>query len=150
MSSERSTWDIINEAFVKWMSTWMCEWIIRFIRFIYYQIYILFSRLRSLGSERLSDVTSSHSMVSQMVLLMVKNLPANAGDTRDTGLIPGVRKIPWSRKWQPASVFLPGKSHGQRSLAGYSSWGHKESDTTERLCKHTQHSMAEWSKDQVA
>ena len=37
----------------------------------------------------------------------------------------------WSRKWQPTTVFLPGKFHGQRSLAGYSSWGFKESDTTE-------------------
>ena len=46
---------------------------------------------------------------------------------------PWVRKIPWRRKWQPTPVFLPGKSHGQRSLAGYCPWGHKESDTTERL-----------------
>ena len=38
--------------------------------------------------------------------------------------------IPWSRKWQPTLVFLPGKSHGQRSLVGYA-WSHKESDTTE-------------------
>ena len=37
------------------------------------------------------------------------------------------------RKWQPTPVFLPGKSHGWRSLMCYSSWGHKESDTTERL-----------------
>ena len=42
-----------------------------------------------------------------------------------------VRKSPWSRKWQPTLVFLPGKLHGERSLAGYSSWGGKESDTTE-------------------
>ena len=39
----------------------------------------------------------------------------------------------WRRKWQPTPVFLPGKSHGWRSLVGYSPWGHKESDTTERL-----------------
>jgi len=39
---------------------------------------------------------------------------------------PWVRKIPWSRKWQPASVFLPGKFHGQRILMGYSPWGLKE------------------------
>ena len=39
----------------------------------------------------------------------------------------------WRRKWQPTSVFLPGKSHGQRSLAGYSPWALKESDTTEQL-----------------
>ena len=44
---------------------------------------------------------------------VVKNLPAN----------PWVRKIPWSRKWQPTSVFMPGKFHGQRSLVGYSPWG---------------------------
>ena len=46
---------------------------------------------------------------------------------------PWVRKIPWRRKRQPTPVFLPGKSHGQRSLGGYSPWGCKESDTTDRL-----------------
>ena len=44
-----------------------------------------------------------------------------------------VRRISWSRKWQPVPIFLPGKSHGQRSLAAYIPWGHKESDTTEQL-----------------
>ena len=44
---------------------------------------------------------------------------------------PWVGKIPWSRKWQPTPVFLPEESHGQRSLADYSPWGCKESDTTE-------------------
>ena len=38
---------------------------------------------------------------------------------------PWVGKIPWRRKWQPTPVFLPGESHGQRSLMGYSPWGHK-------------------------
>ena len=46
---------------------------------------------------------------------------------------PWAGKIPWRRKWQPAPVFWPGESHGQRNLVGYSSWGRKESDTTERL-----------------
>ena len=41
--------------------------------------------------------------------------------------------ICWNRAWQPTPVFLPGKSHGQRNLAGYSSWGCKESDRTEWL-----------------
>ena len=70
---------------------------------------------------------------------MLKNLPANAEGVRDIGLIPGLiysRKIPWSRKWQPTLIFLPGKCHGQRSLVGYSPWCHKESDTTERLSTH--------------
>ena len=56
---------------------------------------------------------------------MVKNLLASAGDTRDTGSIPGLGRFPWRKKWQPTSIFLPGKSHGQRSLAGYSPWGLK-------------------------
>ena len=46
---------------------------------------------------------------------------------------PWVRKIPWRRKWQPMPIFLPGKIHGQRSLAGYSPWGCKVLDTTWRL-----------------
>ena len=49
-----------------------------------------------------------------------------------------VGKIPWKRKWQPTPVFLPGKSHGLWSLAGYSLWGHKESDTTECMQYETE------------
>ena len=60
---------------------------------------------------------------------MVKNLPANAGDTRDTGSIPGLVRSPWRRKWQPTPVFLPGESHEQRSLRVYSPQDHKELDT---------------------
>ena len=44
-----------------------------------------------------------------------------------------VRKIPWRREQLPTAVFLPGEFHGQRSLEGYSPWGRKESDRTERL-----------------
>ena len=54
---------------------------------------------------------------------MVKNLPANAGDVREMGSIPGLGKSPGGGSGNP-------KSHGQRSLAGYSPQGHKESDTT--------------------
>ena len=46
------------------------------------------------------------------------------------GFDPWVGKIPWRTEWQPTPVFLPGEFHGQRSLAGYSPWGCKESDTT--------------------
>ena len=68
---------------------------------------------------------------------MVKNLPANAGDARDGGLISGswVWKAFWSRKWQPTSIFLPGKFHGKRNLEGYSPWGCKELDMTEHTHK---------------
>ena len=62
-----------------------------------------------------------------------------------------VGKILWSRKWQPTRVFLPGKFHGKRSLAGYSPWGHKESDMTWRahmqkpfLCCSKSCSMGPW------
>ena len=63
---------------------------------------------------------------------MVKNPLASAQDIRERcGFDPWVGKIPWRRAWQPTPVFLPGESHGQRSLAGYSPQGRKESDTTE-------------------
>ena len=52
---------------------------------------------------------------------------------RRPGFNPWIGKISWRRKWQPTPVFLPGKSLGWRNLVGYSPWGHKESDTTERL-----------------
>ena len=57
------------------------------------------------------------------------------------GFEPWVGKIHWRRKWQPTPVFLPGKSHGQRSLAGYSPRGRKELDTTKRLHFRWHHSQ---------
>ena len=74
----------------------------------------------------------SFPWVSQ-VALVVKNPPANAGDLRNASSIPGWGRSPGGRRaWQPIPVFLPGESHGQRILAGYSPWGHKESDATEQ------------------
>ena len=52
------------------------------------------------------------------------------------GFNPWVGKIPWRRKWQSTLVFLPGESHGQGSLVGYSPWDRKESDMTEQLHFH--------------
>jgi len=54
------------------------------------------------------------------------------------GCDPWVKKIPWTRKWQPTAVFLPGKFHGQRSLAGYSSWGCKDATVRLRTAQHTE------------
>ena len=56
---------------------------------------------------------------------VVKNPPANAGDVGDVVSITWVGKVPWRRKWQPTPVFLPGESYGQKSVVGYSPWGHK-------------------------
>ena len=50
-------------------------------------------------------------------------------------MIPGLERSPGGGKWQPTPVFLPERSHGQRSLVGYSPWGHKELDMTEQLSK---------------
>ena len=58
-----------------------------------------------------------------------------------------VGKISWRRQWQPTPVFLPGKSHGWGSLVGYSPWGRKESDMTERLHFHFQRSGGSDSKE---
>ena len=66
---------------------------------------------------------------------MVNNLPAKCRRPKRSAFDPWIGKIPWSRKWQCTPIFLPGSSHGQRSLAGYSPWGH----TTEQA--HTQCSL---------
>ena len=55
----------------------------------------------------------------------------------------------WRRAWQPTSVSLPGESHGQRGLAGYSPWGGKELDTTERLNSHTHSWVPETSPEDM-
>ena len=55
-----------------------------------------------------------------------KESACNARDTGDTGSIPGLGRCPGGGRWQPTPVFLPEKSHEQRSLVGYSPWGHKE------------------------
>ena len=73
---------------------------------------------------------------ASLVAQMVKNLPAMRRPRFDHW----VRKIPWRREGQHTPVFLPGEFQGQRSLVGYSPWGHKESDMTEQLIQQaTQH-----------
>ena len=64
---------------------------------------------------------------------MVKASAYNAGDP---GSIPGLGRSPGEGNGNPLPAFLPGKSHGERSLVGYSPWGRKESDMTERLHFH--------------
>jgi len=69
-----------------------------------------------------------HFSGASLMVQTVKNLPAMQ-DIRVPSL---VRKIPWRREWLPTPIFLPGKSHEQRNLVGYSPWGHKELDMTSR------------------
>ena len=79
-----------------------------------------------------SEIAGSYG--DSLVAQLVKNLPA----MQETWVQLLGREDPLEKKWQPTLVFLPGKSHGQSCLAGYSPWGHKESDLTEQLSTHTQ------------
>ena len=63
---------------------------------------------------------------ASLVAQMVKNPPA----MQETWFYPWFKKMPWRRKWQPTPIFLPGEFYGQRSRAGYSPWGCRESDMT--------------------
>ena len=72
---------------------------------------------------------SSNGRWASRVAQLVKDLPA----VQETRFNPWVGKIPWRRKWLSTPVFLPGESHGQRSLVGYSPCTHKELDTSDRV-----------------
>ena len=74
-------------------------------------------------------VNTTSNRRASLAAQAVKNLPASAGDW---GSIPGPGRSP-ETGWLPTPVFLPRKFHGHRSLVGYSSSGHKESDTTDQL-----------------
>ena len=80
------------------------------------------------------NLTVSYIWASWVAQWKKKKMPASAGEIEDHRPDSQVRKILWIRKWQPASIFLPGKFHGQKSLVGYSPWDGKESD---RLSMHT-------------
>ena len=100
----------------------------------------------SLGWELLNKRTFSHSSLDLHSPThrpsIVSEFPGGASGKEPTCQCRRRRfdtwsgKIPWKRKWQPIPVFLLGESLGQRSLVGYSPWGHKELDTTEHL-SHT-------------
>ena len=99
-------------------------------------------RLQSMGSKRVRHdwvTDTSEHMLFRAIGLDWKCFP---GDSDGKSIClqcgrprfnPWVRKIPWRRKWQPTSELLPEKSHGWRSLVGYSPWGHKELDMTKPL-----------------
>ena len=95
------------------------------------------------GQTQLSDWTITTTLVlASQGVLVVKNLPANAGDTRDADSIPGLGRSSGVGNGTHSSI-LAWKFHGQRSLVGYSPWSHKELDTTEWLtlnpdCQKTQ------------
>ena len=78
--------------------------------------------------------------INKPQIYIVQGFPGGASGKEPTchcrrcrrfGFDPWVEKIPWSQKWQPTPVFLPGEFYRQKSLLGYSPWGHKELDITE-------------------
>ena len=95
------------------------------------------AELQSMGSQRVGNDRADFflSLCLGYVLglprwLRGKESTCQCKRHRRLGSDPWVGKIPWKRKWQPSPMFLPGESHGQRNLLGYSPWGHKESDMT--------------------
>ena len=103
-------------------------WLLLFI----FQCSLLFNEMLGFGGAHwVEECTPKwyNQVLASLVAQRLKRLPG----MRETW----VRSlIPWRRKWQPTPVLLPGKSHGGRSLVGFSPWGHKELDTTERLHFH--------------
>ena len=96
--------------------------------------------LQSMGLQRVGHDWAS-SLSFQRIKSGIRKTMGCPGDLdskesacqcRRPGFDPWVGKLPWRREWLPIPVFLPGESHGQKSLAGYSSRGHKESDMTEQ------------------
>ena len=95
---------------------------------LYHSVYMTFLKWQKFQEfERISRIWAS------LVAQRVKHLPA----MRETWVWSLGWEDPWRRKWQPTPVFLPGESHGWRSMVGYSPWGRKELDTTERASHST-------------
>ena len=91
--------------------------------------------LSSRGSLVSAIRVMSSAYLRLLIFLPTVLIPACASSTQYFAwcTLSWVGKIPWRRKWHPTTVLLQEKSHGQRSQVGYSPWGRKESDTTERL-----------------
>ena len=84
------------------------------------------------------SITENQISLQPAIITELKSPTKNPHAMQETQEFdPWIRKIPWRRKWQPTPVFLPGKFHGQRNLAGYSPWGHKALDMTD-AAQHTQ------------
>ena len=101
--------------------------------FNYVLVYIFVYQYRNLASILICIpfITSNIKKYGLSQWLSSKEYACNAVDTGDVGSIPGSGRYPRRRAWQSTPVLLPGKSHGQRSLEGYSPWGLSELDTTE-------------------
>ena len=104
-----------------------------------------------------SDTTETTGGLNTAVVKLKVRLPrwlsgkesaCQSRKCRRRGFDPWVRKIPWSRTWQPTPVFLPGESHRQWSLAGYSPWGPKAWDTAEQPGTHA--GAGQWREQEAS
>ena len=98
----------------------------------------LFLSLQSPNPTGLRPTLTSSFNLDYLILtsLVAQTVKVSAYNVGDPSLIPGLGRFPWTGKWQPTPVLLPGKSHGWRNLVGYSPWGCKESNTTKQLHLH--------------
>ena len=89
---------------------------------------------------RLAQTISSGLVYTQVACVWASQV-VHWQETQETQVQPLLWKIPWRREWQPIPVFLPGESHGQRSLEGFSPYGRKESDTKPLSTQHMEISV---------
>ena len=87
--------------------------------------------LQSMGSQRVG-----HNLVTEQGFPGGSDSKESNCSVGRPGFSPCIGKIPWRREWLPTSVYCPREFHGQRSLAGYSPWGHKELDMTKPFSLH--------------
>ena len=116
-----------------WTTDFLSDLFIRLNELTYY---ILTNGRRIISYKSRSGVRQLKEEISHLRLPRWLSDKESACQCRRRRVNTWARKILRKRKWQSSPVFLPGESHGQRSLAGYSPWDHKESDTTEHACMH--------------
>ena len=123
-------WGLVMMAFIKVryfrpllvVNSYFSKWYLEGTGKLYTTLFLLWTTYIKNGLKVSERMLNSLFMFGFPCSLVGKESACNAGGP---GFDPGVRKIPWRRKWQPISVFLPEESHRQRSLTGYSPWGGK-------------------------
>ena len=123
-------WGLVMMAFIKVryfrpllvVNSYFSKWYLEGTGKLYTTLFLLWTTYIKNGLKVSERMLNSLFMLGFPCSLVGKESDCNAGGP---GFDPWVRKIPWRRKWQPISVFLPEESHRQRSLTGYSPWGGK-------------------------
>ena len=125
--------------------SFFCWWKCYLYRIKYCSGKILYSFKTFSRTEVIIAHTQTDRHLKGLLDIMIKNPPANAGYEKDSGSILGSGRSSGVENGNPTPVFLPGNSHGQRSLVGYSPWGRKESDRTEPT-QHAHTCLKAWAQ----